>query len=297
MALLKKGDQVALIAPSGWVKKSRLKDGLAWLEKQGLKPVLMPHAFQRHFYMAGSDEARAEDINAAFADRAIKAVFCIRGGAGCTRVLPYVDWKIIKKNPKPIFGLSDSTALQNAAYALSQNVSWTGFLPIFDFKNGPLDKRIEKSMHAVLAGQPQVLKGGKTLIAGKAEGVLVGGCLSVLHYLAGTKYLPDLKDKILLIEDVSEHTYKLDLMLHRLSLEKDFSKIKGLVFGQFLDCTEADSGDGTVHQIIKEFALKYNVPTLENFPYGHIKSRYVLPIGARVVLDADKKELKISSLK
>lgn len=297
MPLLKKDDKIALIAPSGRLEKESLKAGLSWFEKQGLKPVLMPHLFKKHFYMAGSDLERAADINTAFADSSIKAIFCARGGAGATRVLPFLDWKIIQKNPKPIFGLSDSTALQNAAYALAKNISFTGFLPIFDFRSGTLDKRIEKSIKGVFENKPQIYTGGKTLVKGHAEGVLIGGCLSVLHYLLGTKYMPDLKDKILLIEDVGEKTYKLDLMLQRLTLEPNFNRLAGIVFGQFLGCDEADIGDGTVHQIIKSFVDKFKFPVLEAFPYGHIKSRYILPIGAKVNFDSEKKTLKISTIK
>lgn len=296
MPLFKKGDNIALIAPSGWVEKESLKTGMDWLEKQGLKPLCMPHLFKKHFYMAGFDSERAEDINAAFADEKFKAIFCVRGGAGATRVLPFLDWKAIQKKPKPIFGLSDSTALQNAAYALTKNISFTGFLPIFDFRSGTLDKRLEKSIKSVFENKPQICTGGRTLVKGQAEGVLIGGCLSVLHYLLGTKYMPNLKDKILLIEDIGEKTYKLDLMLHRLALEPNFNQLAGLVFGQFLGCDEADKGDGTVHQTIKSFVANLKCPVLEGFPYGHVQSRYVLPIGAKVKLDATDKTLKISSI-
>lgn len=291
MTLLRAGDKIALVAPSGFIEPESLKTGAAWLEAQGFELELMPHVFARRYYMAGTDFERANDINEAFARPDIKALFCVRGGAGCTKILPYIDYPLIKKNRKPVFGLSDSTALQNALFTLAGNVSYTGFLPIFDFKTGELDEKINCSLNEVFAGREQKTSGGKCLNSGTAQGVMVGGCLSVLNYLCGTPYFPSLQGKILLIEDVGEKTYRIDLMLNQLKAQKDFAGLNGIVFGQFLNCTEADEGDGSVAEIIADFAQELDIPVITDFPYGHIASRYVLPIGKKVCLNADETEL------
>lgn len=291
MTLLRAGDKIALVAPSGFIEPESLKTGAVWLEAQGFELDLMPHVFARRYYMAGTDFERANDINEAFARPDIKALFCVRGGAGSSKILPYVDYATVKKNRKPVFGLSDATALQNALFTCSGNVSYTGFLPIFDFKSGTLDAKINQSLNMVFAGREQKASGGKCLNSGTAQGVMVGGCLSVLNYLCGTPYFPSLQGKILLIEDVGEKTYRIDLMLNQLKSQKDFAGLNGIVFGQFLNCTEADEGDGSVAEIIADFAQDLDIPIITDFSYGHIASRYVLPIGKKVCLNADETEL------
>ena len=288
MTLLRAGDKIALVAPSGFIEPESLKTGAAWLEAQGFELEFMPHVFARRYYTAGTDFERAEDINEAFARPDIKALFCVRGGAGSSKILPYLDYATVKKNRKPVFGLSDSTALQNALFPCGGNVSYTGFLPIFDFKSGELDEKINQSLNAVFAGHEQKAAGGKCLNSGTAQGVMVGGCLSVLNYLCGTPYFPSLQGKILLIEDVGEKTYRIDLMLNQLKAQKDFAGLNGIVFGQFLNCAEADEGDGSVSEIIADFAQNLDIPVITDFPYGHIASRYVLPIGKKVCLNADE---------
>lgn len=288
MTLLRAGDRIALVAPSGFIEPESLKTGAAWLEAQGFELEFMPHVFARRYYTAGTDFERADDINEAFARPDIKALFCVRGGAGSSKILPYLDYATVKKNRKPVFGLSDSTALQNALFTCGGNVSYTGFLPIFDFKSGELDEKISRSLNMVFAGREQKASGGKCLNSGATQGVMVGGCLSVLNYLCGTPYFPSLQGKILLIEDVGEKTYRLDLMLNQLKLQKDFAGLNGIVFGQFLNCAEADEGDGSVSEIIADFAQNLDIPVITDFPYGHIASRYVLPIGKKVCLNADE---------
>lgn len=284
--MLKKGDQIALVAPSGCFEKKDLKNGVAYLKSLGLKPVLMPHALDKYYYAAGTPQNRAKDINEAFLNKKIKALFCIRGGAGSSHILQFLDYDMIKKNKKPVFGLSDSTALQNALYAKAGVVSYTGFLPIYDFKDGPLNKKIDQSLNDVIKGKKIKYHEFDVLNEGLMEGVVVGGCLSVLMLLCGTPYFPNLKNKILLLEDVSEKTYRVDLMLEQLRTQKGFKNIKGIIFGQFLNCTPSDETDGTIDEVIKNFALKTNKPVVYNFPYGHIKERVLVPIGQKIKIKA-----------
>ncbi len=293
--MLKKDDKIAVVAPSGNFEAERLQQGVSWLEQQGFVVEIMPHVFDRYRYMAGKDDARAADINAAFADKEIKALFCARGGAGSTKMLDYIDYQIVKQNPKPVIGLSDSIGLQNALYVRSGNVSYTGFLPIYDFKDGMPCSLVAQSLLQVLHGSGFTAEGGSCLCGGLAQGVMVGGCLSVFCYLCGTPYFPNLAGKILLLEDVGEYTYRLELMLNQLRQQPGFAQIAGIVFGRFTECEPESPEDGTVGDILNEFAAQLSVPVIFNFPYGHIPERYVLPIGVAVEMDADKGTLKIPS--
>ncbi|MBE6451307.1 MAG: LD-carboxypeptidase [Alphaproteobacteria bacterium] len=296
MKLLKKADKVIIVSPSSCIEPNALDKGINWLKNQGFEVKIAKHTYDSFSYTAGTDCSRADDINKAFADNEIKAIFCSRGGAGSTKMLDYLDFDLIKNNKKPVFGLSDSTALQNALYHKCGIVSYTGFLPVYDFKGDSLDDKIAASLQNVFNGKEQTICSLKALNGGKAKGVLIGGNLSVLCYLCGTAYFPNLENKILLLEDIGEKTYKIDLMLNQLKQQLNFDKLKGIIFGKFTDCIEINEGDGSVKNVLKNFALSLNIPVVFDFDYGHIKSRYVLPIGQEVELDADNLLLKIPSL-
>lgn len=283
--ILKKDDQIAFIAPSGWFCKNDLNKSLLWFEKQELKPVISKHAYDTCFYEAGTSENRAQDINEAFSNPDIKAIFCVRGGAGSLKVLDKINYDIVRQNPKPVFGLSDSTALQNALYTKTNNVSYTGFLPIYDFKTEKLNSLIENSLLDIFKGKPFISKQFNIINKKNSQGTLVGGCLSVFTSLCGTPYFPDLEGKIILIEDIGEKTYHIDLMLHQLKLQKGFDKVKGFIFGSFENCAVSEEGDGTIDDIIHRFAKETDVPIVCNFPYGHIKNRVILPIGKEIKMD------------
>lgn len=285
--MLKKGDEIALVAPSGCFEKKDLKNGLAFFKSLGLKPVLMPHALESFYYAAGTPQRRAEDINSAFSNKKIKALFCIRGGAGSSQILNFLDYDMIKKNKKPVFGLSDSTALQNALYTKTKNVSYTGFLPIYDLKDGSLNLKVSQSLTDVFKGKKIEYNQFKVLNKGVMEGVVVGGCLSVFMLLCGTPYFPNLKNKILLLEDVGEKTYCIDLMLEQLKNQKGFNQIQGIIFGSFLNCEPSDETDGTIDDVLKNFASKINKPVIYQFPYGHIKERVLMPIGQKIKIKAN----------
>ena len=286
--MLKKGDKIALVAPSGCFHKDDLNNGLNFFQNIGLKPCVAKHAYETFYYAAGTPEHRADDINQAFKDHQIKAIFCIRGGAGSSQILDFLDYEMIKKNKKPVFGLSDSTALQNALYTKTGNVSYTGFLPIYDFREGPLNQKLEKSFQDVLSGKKISYNEFDVLNEGIMEGVVVGGCLSVFNMLCGTPYFPNLNNKILLIEDVGEKTYQLDLKLQQLKMQKGFNNIQGIIFGTFLNCVEADENDGSVDDIIQNFSKNIDKPVVCHFPYGHMKERILMPIGKKIKISAKR---------
>lgn len=291
MFTLKAGDKVGIASPAGLLNSpEEIKLPLDYLEALGFECILGKHVFDQNYYMAGTDKNRAADLHDFFKNPEIKAIFTTAGGCGSQRLLPLLDYDLIKNNPKPVFGLSDNTALQTGIYTQSGIPSVTGFSLKYDFKTGHINELLEQSLKAVINGEKQTITSGETLTRGTAEGTLIGGCLSLVRSLCGTPYFPDLKDKILLLEDVGEKTYKLDLMLTQLRQQSGFGKIKGIIFGIFAGCEEADDGDGSVDDILKNFVseLPQDIPVIKNFLYGHIPGRYVLPVGTNVRINADK---------
>ncbi|MCM1322682.1 MAG: LD-carboxypeptidase [Acetobacter sp.] len=294
MSFLNKGDTIGIIAPSSGLQDKDLKPALDYFKKLELKVKLADNLTSEYRYMAGTDNERAKNINKMFADKEIRALFCIRGGAGSTRLLNMLDYNIIQNNPKPIIGLSDSTALQNALFAKANIPSLTGFLPLYDFNNKDIDNLVDNSLKTALFSNSHQIISGNYLINGSTNGILVGGCLSVLCYLCGTQYFPDLNDKILLLEDIGEKTYKIDLMLNQLKQQKNFNKLKGIVLGKFTDCTISSPEDGSIEDCIKDFTTGLNIPIITDFNYGHIPSRYVLPLGISVNITAEKNTCTLS---
>lgn len=294
MSFLKTGDKIGLIAPSVGLKEKDLAPTLAFFKKLNLTPILASNLNSNYRYMAGTDQERALNINKMFEDSSIKALFCLRGGAGATRMLDYLDYKIIQNNLKPVVGLSDSTALQNALYAKTKNPSLTGFLPLYDLNNKTIASQTEASLLSALFEKNHLITSGTSLHEGTAEGVIIGGCLSVLLYLCGTPYFPDLSGKILLLEDIEEKTYKIDLMLNQLKQQKGFNALNGIIIGQFTDCPVVDPEDGTINDCIKDFAQNLNIPIITDFAYGHIPARHILPIGLMAKISATPETCTIS---
>lgn len=294
MSLLNKGDKIGIIAPSVGLKDKDIEPTLTYFKKLNITPVLADNLTSSYRYMAGTDKERAEAINKMFADNSIKALFCLRGGAGATRMLPYLNYKLIKNNPKPIFGLSDSTALQNALIDQTNTPSFTGFLPIYDLNDKAINPLVDTSLQNCLFEDSHKITSGTCQQCGTATGKLVGGCLSVFLYLAGTPYFPDLKDKILILEDIEEKTYKIDLMLNQLKQQKNFDKLKGIIIGQFTDCPIIDTEDGSIEDCINDFLKDIKIPIVTDFAYGHIPARHIIPLGLKATLSANAKTCTLS---
>lgn len=293
MFKLKPGDKVGLITPSSFLPSPEcIKQGIAYLQSLGLEVIKGRYIYEKYRYMGGTPEQRAEDIMNFFKIPEIKAVFSTAGGSGSQKILPLLDYEIIKANPKPVLGFSDVTALQLGIYAQTRIPSYTGFTLKYDFKTGNIDPLVKNSLETLLKDEHLIAKGGKTVRGGTTEGILIGGCLSMFRNLCGTAFYPDVTNAILLIEDVCEKTYKVDLMLQQLQQSPNFNKIKGIVFGQFADNIIVAPEDGTIDDTIFDFCKNLNIPVIKDFPYGHVPSRYVLPIGGKCLLDADNCRLE-----
>ena len=295
---LKAGDSVALVAPaSATFNTMELDIARESLEALGLKVEIGGHLLDRHGYLAGQDRDRADDINRFFADTAIRAVLPIRGGWGSSRLLPYLDYELIRRNPKIVLGYSDITSLLLAIYTRTGLITFHGpnGMGRWDEFSVGWVKRVLFDAEAVTLENPrekgefivQTENRTQTLTPGAARGRLLGGNLTVLSAIIGSPYLPDWEDSILFLEDVGEDLYRVDRMLTTLKLAGVLAKIRGFVFGT---CSECEPGSGyaslTIEEIFNDHIKPLKVPAWRGAMIGHSMPQFTLAEGLEVEIDA-----------
>lgn len=287
---LSPGDTVGIIEPAGFSDgPERLARVEHTIRGMGLVPRFGAHVAERYGYLAGSDEARAEDVMAMYADPEVRAVFASRGGWGCARILPLLDWEVIRANPKLLVGYSDITALHCAFAAKA------GFATIHapNAANSWPQRSWESFWRLAFAGSAPVLDQGPRAIAtitpGKARGRLLGGNLSVLSALVGTPWLPDFSGAILFLEDVGEAEYRIDRMLSQLQLSGMLSRLSGVIFGQCRGCSAGVAGyiGFTIPQLLEQYFAPLGIPAFHGANIGHVHDQLSLPVGAEVEMDAE----------
>jgi muramoyltetrapeptide carboxypeptidase len=285
---LKKGDTIGLVSPSSPLQSGALVDGVKYIEAMGFKVRLGNHINDSDRFLAGEDVNRAKDVMDFFKDPEISAIIATRGGQGSQRLLPLLDYDLVRANPKILVGFSDTTALQLGLLKKAGLVSFTGFT--MTVKPNPL---IDRTLASCLNDEPYEIVDGVPVSPGRVEGLLVGGNLSLLTSLIGTPYQPDFKGSILLFEDVGVEPYNVDRMLSHLALAGIFDEVAGLIIGQFVNCVSTNPQEGTVEEVVNEWSLRFKGPCLRDFPYGHGERRCVLPIGKSVKLDVDARTVRI----
>ena len=303
---LRPGDTVGLIEPAGFSDDAFDLDLVKeTIVAMGLKPKAARHLTERHGYLAGRDEDRAADVNAMFADPEVRAVFAVRGGWGCARILPYLDFRIIRANPKLLIGFSDITALHLAFAARAgfatihgpnASSSWPRFswdifraiafdaaTPTLTNPAGDDDRLVQRS------GRIRRFRGGR------ASGRLLGGNLTVLAALMGTPWLPDFDGALLFLEDVDEAPYRIDRMLTQLALAGLLQKVAGVIFGQCTNCGPVGPSYGgfTLSQILEQHLAPLGVPAFQGAAFGHVAHQFSLPVGIRAEMDADKGSIRL----
>ena len=292
---LRVGDTVGLVAPaSALTLPDELDRAQHWVSGMGLVPRLGAHVTEQDGYLAGTDAARAADLNAMFADPDVRAIFAVRGGWGGARILPLLDWDTIRANPKLLIGYSDTTALHCAIAARA------GF-PTLHAPNAASrwDRTSWESLWRIaFAGDTPVLGGAeveqavgrpaRTLVAGTARGRLLGGNLTILSTLMGTGWLPDFEGTVLILEDINEEPYRIDRMLQQMQLAGVFDRVAGVVFGQCTRCAsrEPDYRGFTLDEVLDRHFAALPVPVIAGFDSGHIRDQLCLPLGVPVELDA-----------
>lgn len=286
---LQKGDKVGLICPASPTDSASIEQAKANITTLGFIPVLGKSVHDSARFLAGSDKDRAADINNFFADDDIKAIFIVRGGYGCSRLLHLIDYDLIARKPKFFIGISDTTVLQNALLAKTGLISLTGMAA-----KRPLAPKTTRSLTQCLNRRKLTFRNIAFGKEGNADGLLIGGCMSVFAGLIGTDFMPPLQGSVLLLEDIAEEPYRIDGMLQHFMNAKVFEQVSAVIFGTFYKCTAKDKADGTVAQVIDEYCKLLPVPVIKDFNYGHQPNSYVLPLGATARINGSTASLSIS---
>ncbi|MEM9705757.1 MAG: LD-carboxypeptidase [Pseudomonadota bacterium] len=302
---LQPGARIGLIEPASLTPEpfdiTLVEEAMAAL---GLEPVRGDHVLERDGYLAGEDRDRAKDINSMFRDKSIDGVFAVRGGWGSARVLPFLDYDAIKKNPKPLLGYSDITALHLAIHARTGLITFHGpnamskwgansvaaFKPLlFDGEAVTYQNPIAEEDRLV-----QRKWRTQTMTEGKARGRLIGGNLTVMTALVGTPYLPSFDGAILFLEDVDEAIYRVDRMLTQLGQAGVLKNLRGVIFGFCTDCDNGSSYSAfTLGEVLQHHLGSLGVPAYRGAYIGHIGDQFTVPIGAMVEIDADAGAFKL----
>ncbi len=278
---------ITIVAPASPIEMdlAEKEQLITWFAENGFIARFAPHCFDTDRFLAGADDDRAQDVNDAFADPQTDIVVALRGGYGSPRILDKLNYKIIRKNKKPFFGFSDLTALQLALYSQCQMSSYTGFNANFLLK--PMGKQMETTLLKALNNEPLTVTGLEEIVAGTAYAPVIGGTLTLLAGLLGTSYMPDLRDTILVVEEVHEEPYRIDRLLNQLRLSGALSQLSGVVLSSCADCVAKDKADGTVQEVFADYFGSKKIPVVTNFPYGHIPDHIVFPLGRKARLDAN----------
>lgn len=290
------GATLGIVCPSFYTSAvERVTRFLSLLEKHGFKYKLGKSTRSQAGYLAGPDEVRRDDLMEMFLDDEVDAIICLLGGFGATRIIDKLDYKLIQKHPKLLIGFSDITALLNALYFQTQIPSVHGLVGTF-LGHPEIDKESINDFFKIFSSdyKDRVLSNSQsnvmTITGGVAEGVIVGGNLSLICALLGTPYEIDFTGKLVLIEDVDEKPYRIDRMFSSLRLSGMLNKAKGYIFGKFTGC----EGNGqTYSNLIDEYFGSLQVPVITEFPTGHELPFVNVPIGLKARLDADNQTVTI----
>ena len=302
---LKHGDTVALISSGFRVNNAQdVQFATERLHALGLKVKYGKAILDQNGYFAGSDEARATEINRMFLDPSVKAIFELRGGFGSARLLDKIDYNTIRKHPKIVVGFSDITALLLAIHTKTQLITFHGpiaamawptlttqYLSQILFDNKPLVfqnpsdsiSQITEKGDDVIQTDDRII----TITLGKATGQLIGGNLTVITSLIGSKYLPNWHHKILFIEDTGEDVYRIDRMLNQLKLAGVLDQLNGFIFGNCQDCpAKTPFGSYRLVEVIAHYVKPLHIPAWYGAMIGHDPHMFTLPEGAKVSIDA-----------
>lgn len=291
---LKRGDPVAVLSPAGPLQdEPALTRGLARLRSWGLRPKLMPHARLSTGYLAGDDAKRADDLQQAINDPTIRGIVCVRGGYGCTRILDRIDFKPLAKDPKPIVGYSDVTALLAAAWREVGLIGFHGPMVATSkaYAMGKECTELQRKLlfdHTVAARLPAPNKSqAHVLRTGQARGPLLGGNLSLVQALIGTPWQLETRRALLFLEDVGEDPYRVDRMLTQLLQCGMLQQAAGVILGDFhISKTPLGSLQDEMVDVFADRLGKLKIPVVYGLPFGHLAASWTLPTGAEAELRA-----------
>lgn len=300
---LKRGDLIGLVTPGSPITKEQLAGAVTRLEDLGFRTTYNDSVLSEYGYFAGTDRERADELMEMFTREEVDAIWCVRGGYGSIRILDLLDYDQIQKNPKVFLGYSDITALLTSIYQESGLVTFHGPMGVSDFNRFTV-----KSIRNVLLEPKEEYKypykrekdtrdnpefDRYTLSGGRAEGDLIGGNISVLDSMIGTRFEPDFENKIVYLEEIEEKTYRVDKMVFHLLSGTNLPRAAGIVMGVFGDCNINDQPALSLKVALDDLLKPLGIPVSYGFPFGHIKRMVTIPTGIKAALDADKKSFRL----
>ena len=295
---LKKGDTVAIVAPSGVLKNYNgyMLKAKELLKSWGLEVSIGENVFNDNGHFAGTDNQRSADFQLALDDKAIKAIWCARGGYGAMRVIDNLNFEKYKENPKWIIGYSDITAIHNDLHN-NKSESIHGImcksLEKIDIDNNESISLLKKTLFGEKLSY--TIEGNNYNIEGNSNGQLIGGNLTLLHCLLGSESSIDTNGKILFIEDLGEYLYHIDRMLISLKRAGYFDNCKGLIVGDFTDMRKNTTPFGrNLKELILDIVREYDFPVSFGFPAGHGEKNYPMILGREINLEVSKQQSTIN---
>jgi len=303
---LKKGDKLALITPGSYISIEEKEKSIENLEELGFEVEYSDRLMLKKGYFSASDKERAEDINEMFEREEIKGIVCARGGYGCVRTLPHINYNHIKENPKVLIGYSDVTALLYGIYKKTGLITFHGPVGISSyndfskkyFKHVLINPVEEFELTNSFPGNNENIYGLTTISSGTASGELVGGNLSIVVSLIGTDYDIDTKGKIVFLEEYIEEPYRVDRMLTQMVQAGKFDEAAGVVLGVFRKCESKKenpsfSNSFTLMEVLKDRLSDLEIPVVYGMSFGHVKDKFTIPLGIKAELYADDYKLKL----
>jgi muramoyltetrapeptide carboxypeptidase len=293
---LRQGDTIAIVAPASNIKRADLEAGCEALRRAGYRPFYNDSILNRDLYFAGSVERRVRELEEMFERDDVRAIICARGGYGANYLLPKLNLDKIKAHSKIFVGYSDLTCLLTYINDATDMVTFHGPMVAKDWSH---QDGVDLASWQSALTQPNswnVPLNGEVaaLVEGEAEGMLYGGCLSILVASLGTPYEINTTDKILFLEDLAAKPYQIDRMLMQLKLGGHLDHVRGIVFGQMLDCIQSPHQDYSLQEVIMRIVGDLSIPIAYGVKSGHVTSGNItLPFGVRAVMSVRREEVKL----
>ena len=295
---LRPGDTIGIVAPASNVKQTDLEAGCAALRNAGYKIFYLDSILERDLYFAGTAARRLRELEEMLEREEVRAIVCARGGYGANYLLRDLNWKKIANSPKIFVGYSDVTALLTQ-FVDSGVVTFHGPMAAKDWAHAG-GVNLESWIAALTQTAPwdvRINNGVVALAEGEAEGRLYGGCLSILVSSLGTAYEIKTDDTILFLEDIGAKPYQIDRMLMQLKLAGKLENVRGLIFGEMIDCIQAANQDYTLQEVIMRIVGELNIPVAYGLKSGHVTSNNItLPLGVKAKLQVEKENVGIKIL-
>jgi muramoyltetrapeptide carboxypeptidase len=298
---LRRGDTVGIVAPASNIKRELLEAGCERLRRLGYQPFYFDSIFEQDLYFAGSVQRRARELEEMFARHEVRAILCARGGYGANYLLEALDIKAIAARPKIFVGYSDITTLLTYLADAAGLVTFHGPMVTKDFA---LDEGVDiDSWNAALSGQAEWLlnfgpsSGVKPLVEGAAEGILYGGCLSMLAASLGTPYEVQTAGTILFMEDIAAKPFQIDRMLMQMKLAGKLADVRGIIFGEMKECLQKEDQGYTLEEVVLRVVGEMGIPVAYGLRSGHVTQQNItLPIGVRAALRVGRDEVTLKIL-